>query len=488
MSGMQFAPFKHVPTACGIALKSQHWILVALLLSSCHQGSLNLSDIAPTALPAQPQSTAVWIAEPRKLEWWKALNDKQLDAIVSRVQQSNLTLAQARERRAAASAMERSASSAHLPNLALSGSATGSTGKIKIDDISRRPAQINLETGWEIALFGQDELTQKAASLEGNMAAEDVEAAKLSVTAEAAISYVRLRALQQQRGNLDGLSSAYAKSKNVAAVRSKSGLGTSLETQVATDESRAIEQQKHVLENAIAEEIQRIAILQGLPDGDGALAAKASQPLPARAFVAQVPAEVLRQRPDVRRAEWNVLKAGADVGLATADLYPKLHLSGMIGFGSPVSGSLFGVIGGPSLQIPIFDYGKRHDIVEARKAQMREAISAYHQAILVAHGEALSALRALSVARQETLRANAAHATSKKSVAAAELLARQGLSDQSVLAARQIHAAETRRLLIEAIKDEAEALVALARATGGNLTSAARGATNNSDSQPKSRS
>lgn len=488
MSRRQVTLFKRAPTACGFMLKSQRWILVALLLSSCNQGSLNLSDIASTELPTQPQNPSGWIAEPRKQEWWTALNDKQLDAIVSRVQQSNLTLAQARERRAAASAMERSASSTYLPNVAFSGSAIGSTGKMKIDDIARRPAQISLETGWEIALFGQNELTQKAAALEGNMAAEDVEAAKLSVTAEAAISYVRLRALQEQRSTLDGLSSAYAKSKNIAAVRSKSGLGTSLETQVATDESRAIEIQKDALDSAIANEIQRIAILQGSQDGDGALAAKASQPISTRAFVAQIPAEVLRQRPDVRRAEWNILKAGTDVGLATADLYPKLHLSGIIGFGSPVSGSLFGVMGGPSLQVPIFDYGKRRDIVEARKAQMREAISAYHHAILIAHSEASSALRALCLARQETLRANAAHATAKKSVAAAELLARQGLSDQSHLAARQIHAVETKRLLIEAIKDEAEALVALARATGGNLTSATQGATNKSDPQRKSRS
>lgn len=160
----------------------------------------------------------------------------------------------------------------------------------------------------------------------------------------------------------------------------------------------------------------------------------------------------------------------------------------MIGFGSPVSGSLFGVMGGPSLQIPIFDYGKRHDIVEARKAQMREAISAYHQAILIAHGEASAALRALSLARQETLRANAAHATAKKSVAAAELLARQGLSDQSVLAARQINTAETGRILIEAIKEEAEALVAFARATGGNVTLARKGAPNTNNPGRKSRS
>lgn len=473
-------------TTSTLTFRPHCWITVALLLSSCQQRSLTLSDIAPTALPSQSSAISGHLPSPNREAWWVALNDRQLDGIVARVQDGNLTVAQARERLAAAAAIAHSASSSFLPNVALSGSATGSTSKIKPDDISRRPAQLNLETGWEIALFGQDKFAQQSADMDGYMAAEDVNAAKLSVVAEAATSYIRLRALQHQRKNIDLLSSAKTKARDIAAVRAKSGLGTRLDVQAATDDGAAIAQQRRVLDDAIADEIQRIAILQGLPEDDAALATIKPQPAASTSFVAKVPADVLRQRPDVRRAEFAVLKAGAEVGIATSDLYPKLHLSGMIGFGSPVSGSLFGVMGGPSLQMPLFDYGKRLDVVEAKKAQMREVVAAYRQAVLVAHGEASSALRALLAARLETGRAKAAHATAEQSITAAQLLSREGLLDPSNLVDRQLAAAESSRALTEAIKDEAEALVVFARATGGSLAEAGRGVATSSDKRRKS--
>lgn len=468
-----------------VILKRHRWVVIALLLSSCHQGGPTFSDIAPSELPPQFSQTGGQRPDPKNEAWWLALNDRQLDAIVARVQQGNLTVAQARERLTAAAAIAHSASSDFLPNVGLSGSAAGSSSRTRVDDFSRRPAQLNLETGWEIALFGQDKLAQQSADLDGRMAAEDVNAAKLSVVAEAATSYVRLRALQHQRQNADLLWSAKAKARDIAAVRSRSGLATKLEAQSATDDSAAMAQQKRVLDNAIADEIQRIAVLQGTAENDAALSAIKPQPVASKAAVTTVPADILRQRPDVRRAEFAVLKAGAEVGIAKSDLYPKLHLSGMIGIGSPVSGSIFGVMGGPSLQMPIFDYGKRLDVVEAKKAQLREAVAAYRQAVLVAHGEASSALRALLTARLETARARSAHSTAEKGSAEAQLLSREGLSDASTLVTRHLAAAETRRQLTEAIKDEAEALIVFARATGGSLGAEAQRVATSSDKRRK---
>ncbi|AYM60674.1 TolC family protein [Agrobacterium fabrum] len=466
---------------CNGVLNRHRWVLIALLLSSCHQGGPSFSHIAPAEFsPAGARRPS-----PKSEAWWLALNDTQLNGIVARVEQGNLTLAQASERLAAAAAISHSASSGFLPNVGLSGAATGSSSRTKVDDISRRPAQLNLETGWEIALFGQDKLAQQSADLDRYIAAEDVNAAKLSVAAEAATSYVRLRALQHQRKNVDLLSSAKAKARDVATLRSKSGLATRFEAQAATEDSAAMAQQKRLLDNAIADEIQRIAVLQGVKEGDATLSAMRPQPVVSNARVTAVPADVLRQRPDIRRAEFAVLKAGAELGIATSDLYPKLHLSGMIGIGSPVSGSIFGVMGGPSLQMPVFDYGKRLDVVEVKKAQWREAVAAYRQSVLVAHGEASSALRTLLAARLETARAKSAYATAQKGSAQAKLLSREGLSDASALVSRQIEAAETRRQLTEATKDEAEALIAFAKATGGSLAAEAPSIATFSDKRRK---
>ncbi|WP_215905634.1 TolC family protein [Thalassospira sp. TSL5-1] len=470
---------------CYVVLKRYRWVFMALLLSSCYQGGSTFSDIALPELPPQFSLMGGQRPNSKSEAWWLAFNDRQLNAIVARVQRGNLTVTQARERLAAAAAIAHSASSGFLPNVGLSGSATASSSNTRVDDISRRPVQLNLETGWEIALFGQDKLAQKSADLDGRMAAEDVNAAKLSVIAEAATSYIRLRALQHQRQNADLLSSAKAKARDIATVRFRSGLATMLEAQSATDVSAAMAQQKRVLDNAIADEIQRIAVLQGVAEDDAALSVIKPQPVADKVLVKAVPADVLRQRPDVRRAEFAVLKAGAEVGIATSDLYPKLHLSGMIGIGSPVSGSIFGIMGGPSLQMPLFDYGKRLDVVEAKKAQLREAVAAYRQTVLVAHGEASSALRALLTARLETARARSAYSTAEKGSAEAQLLSREGLSDPSILVARQLAALETRRQLTDATKDEAEALIVFAKATGGSLSAEAQDIATSPDKRRK---
>lgn len=458
-----------VRSSCGFSLRKSYGALFALFLTSCHHGGLTLSDVAPAASPLQ-SSTVAFPRKPQTGEaWWHALNDTQLNEIMSRVQQGNLTVAQARERLAAATAIAHSAASDFRPNAVLSGQATASTSKVRVDDFSRRPAQLNLETSWEIALFGQDNMAQTSADMDAAIAAEDVDAARLSVVAEAATSYVRLRALQQERKDADLRASAQTRTRALSEIKFRSGLGTRLEAQSATDDSSAAAQQKRVLDSAIADEIQRIAFLEGVTGGDAGLSEIKPQPQARGAAAMEVPADLLRQRADVRRAEFAMLKAGAEVGIAKADLYPKLHLSGMIGFGSPVSGSLFGVMGGPSLQLPLFDYGKRLDTVEAKKAQLQEATAAYRQAVLLAYGEASTALRAFQIARQDTARVKSAYATTEQVKAAAELLSREGLADASKVIENQLVLVERHRQLTEALKNEAEAMIAFARATGGSL-------------------
>ncbi|MFD1747337.1 TolC family protein [Rhizobium helianthi] len=427
-----------------------------------------MSDILPVSSSAR-SSTASSLTDKQWPDdaWWQTLNDPTLNEIVLRVRRGNLTVAQARERLVAASALARSAASAYRPGLSLSGAATASTSKVEAQDISRRPAQINLETGWEISLFGQDGMTRQSADMDAAMAAADLDAASLSVIAEAAKSYVRLRALQQERRDAELRISVQAKASKIANTLSQSGLGTKLAAQLSTDDVLAATEQKRLLDNAIADEIQSIAILQGSREGDVALSAIGPQPSLGRDLAMEVPADLLRRRADVRRAEFAVLKAAAEVGIAKADLYPKLHLSGMIGFGSPVSGSLFGLMGGPSLQLPIFDQGKRRDIVEARAAQLREATSAYRQAVLVAYGEASTALRALHAARQSTARARSDFATASKAQAAAELMSREGLADAAKVLDRQLITVERRKQITEAVAREAEAFIAFVKATGG---------------------
>ena len=447
------------------------------LLTSCQAGRTTLADMAPTAVPAQQASVTGAERQQRQgSAWWKRFNDPVLNDVILRVEAGNFTVAQARERLVAATALSHSATTAYRPGLGMTGSAAASTSKIKTEDIQRRPAQINLETGWEIALFGEDKMARQSADMDAAIAAEDVEAARLAVAAEAATSYVRLRALQQSRRDADLGAAAQAKASAVARTLSQNGLGTKLDALQSDGEAAAAAQRKRVIDNAIADEIQRLAILQGLGAADAQLAAVRPQPALSFASDLRVPADVLRRRADVRRAEFTVLKAAAELGIAKADLYPKLHFSGVIGFGTPVSGNLFGVMGGPSLQLPIFDQGKRRDVITARQAQWREAANAYKETALVAYSEASQAMRLLMAAKEATAQARTAQSTAQKALAAAELLQREGLVDASKVAERQIGVVERRRQVTEATQNEAEAFIAFVKASGGTIdTDGARG-------------
>ena len=154
------------------------------------------------------------------------------------------------------------------------------------------------------------------------------------------------------------------------------------------------------------------------------------------------------------------------MGLARSELYPKLRLSGTIGLGAPIDSSLFGASGGPSLQIPIFDLGKRKDVVTASEAKFREAGFAYRQTVLVAYEEASRALREFNAAQRKTaqLKSKLKRVTTVRN--GADILVREGLEDRSKSIRGALDVLELRASLTDSIEDEARAFIAFYKATG----------------------
>ncbi|ALN71873.1 TolC family protein [Aureimonas sp. AU20] len=444
-------------------------LAVALFLGACHSEGLHLGVVAPT-LPLAYREASTPIAGNRGSgkPWWRAFSDPTLDAMLERSARDNPTLEQAARRLEAARALARSAASGFDPSAGLSGLANAGTGKATQDDLFRRPAQLNLEMGWDIALFGQDAKARRTADLGVEMAATDLEAARLAIAAQVASTYTRLRALQRHRRDTDEMIALLTKSQALADTKMRSGLATHAEGDTLRLRVAAASQARQQLETAIADAGQQIATLQGLSVPDPVLWRPAPQPVASAFDIRSRPADLLRRRPDVRRAELAVLQAGADLGMARTDLYPKLHLSGMIGLGTPVAGSLFGLLGGPSVQLPIFDAGRRRDVVAARAAQLEEARASYKQAVLAAYDEASSALRGLDAARENTRRLRASDKLAARSQGSADLLLRAGLSDALGVVASGLARLDLRGQLVDAVADEAEALIRVVKATGGS--------------------
>ena len=442
-------------------------MMLAFALPACQTMDLS-PPAAPPPLPSAYAGASLGSSQAgaKDLAWWEGFHDRMLLSLVSRVANSNLTVAQAQQNLAAARAMAHSALSGYRPELGATGIANAATGPRVNNDFTRRPLQLNLEAGWEVALFGQDRQVQKSADLTAQIAYEDLAAAKLAVTAEIAANYVHLRALQRRRADTAEMIGLLEKNSRLANVREQVGLATASDTElqksvIDTARSRLVE-----LESEIATSVQQIATLEGTSMPTADLLKPQPQPTVRASLLGGRPADLLRLRPDVRRAEFAVAQAGAQVGIAKSDLYPKLRLSGTIGIGAPIGSSLFGASGGPSLQIPLFDLGRRKDVVAASEAKFREAGLAYRQAVLVAYEEASRALREFNAARQKTtlLRSRLKRATMVRN--SADKLVQEGLEDKSKSIRGALDILELRASLTDSIEDEARALIAFYKATG----------------------
>lgn len=439
---------------------------IAVILSACQAADLSSQVTAP-ALPAsyarpERSGTAPSATEASPISF----GDQRLNLILKQALVSNLSIDQARSRLVAARALANSSISSFVPDANIAGSASAGSEHERQNDLSRRPLQLNLETGWEIPLFRQARNTALSADLVSAMAETDVDAARLAVTAEIAASYVHLRARQHNRRNVEQIASILEKRLRIAKARKANGLATTDLVSEATLRLQDAQAKELMLDNAIGTITQELATLQGTAFPDPSLLVIEPQPTVTSKMVRSGPSDVIRSRPDVRRAEFAALQAGAEVGLAQADLYPRLRLSGMIGVGSRVDGSLLGFTGGPSLSMPVFDLGKRRDVVTARQAQFQEALSAYRNAVLLAFEEVSGAARSYEDAATRTALATTQVRAAKSQVARTGTLATEGLTESGAYLESQLSYLEAQNRLVDCVEEQSLALIAFYKAAG----------------------
>lgn len=459
---------------CVFHIFHQTWLKIILVvaiaasLAACQSGVSGLAVSAPDLPKAYASITKLPGNTQRDTRlWWRVFGDSVLSGLVTRSLEQNLTITQAKQQLIAARSMVRTSNTLFMPTADISGTANAGTGSTKSDELMRRPMQLNVEAGWELGLFGLRENTQRAANASADMIAEDVEAARIAVAAEIASSYVRLRALQERVAIAKASLTLLGRDGQLATVKYRSGLATASdaeEARISLGDARAEDTR---LQAQIEATLQQIATLLGTSSIDASLRQPKSQPVAKLDPAIGRPADLLRARPDIRRAERATVRAAAEIGIAQADLYPKLRLGGMIGIGGPSHGSLFGVMGGPSIQVPLFDQGRRRAVVAARQAQYEEAAAAYNQTVLTSYEEASSALRAWSAGHTNVRQFRETLSSVRKIQSESAVLERAGLSDQSKQTASAIRVLGQRRQLAEAQEAEALALIAFYKAIGG---------------------
>ena len=377
--------------------------------------------------------------------WWTTLNDPELSSLIDRAVTGNLDLKKARARVREARARRGVSSSGLFPTLDVKGSATWS--RTDKDNGSGRSSELysaSFDAGWELDIFGGIRRSVEAAEADLEATQEDLRDVLTSLLAEVAMNYVEVRTRQAQiaatEANLESQSDTF----QLVIWRQQAGLSDDLAVQQARYNLENTRSLIPTLRASLEEALNRIAVLLGEQPGEihEELIKPKSIPGTPLKIAVGVPAEVVRRRPDIRRAERELAAQTARVGIATADLYPKLALSGSIGLETLALGSLSSgmssLLGSPRITWPIFSGGAIRQNIEVQSALQEQALIKYEAAVLNAIEEAENAITAYA---QQQMRRDALRSAEEAARQAAELAQKKyeaGLIDfTSVLEAQR---------------------------------------------------
>lgn len=327
--------------------------------------------------------------------WWSNFNDPVLSTLIERAVTGNLDLQLAKARLHEARARLGVANSAEFPSLTGSGSATRSRSQGK----TRNLFATGFDAGWELDLFGGVSRSKEAAEADLAAGEEDLRDVLVSLLAEAATNYLEARTYQSRLSAAADNITFQADSLQLADWRNQAGLSDELAVQQARYNLAATRAQLPSLRSGLAGNLNRLAVLTGMEPGQIHELLKEPTPVPAPppAVTVGIPAETLRRRPDLRRAEQQLAAATARVGVAVSDLYPKFRLSGSIGIESVDSADILAATSrtwkfGPSFSWALFDGGQVRRNIEVQSALQEQKLIQYRSVVLAALEEVENAL------------------------------------------------------------------------------------------------
>lgn len=448
-------------------------LLAVLLLAGCAGRDYQ----APT-----PPAPATWSATATNgiaiTRWWTAFRDPALDALLERVLAANLDVRLAAERLREARAALGVAEAGYGPTVNATAGASrsqvsgnGSLGP-RVGGIGNL-YQAGFDASWELDVFGGVRRNVEAAEADLAALEESRRDVLVSVCAETVRAWLDWRAAEARRDCAGRSIDNAHRQAALTAQRHRSGLADDVALAAAAVAVAQAEAALPPLATAARQAQDRLTLLAGATPGtDLALPATAGMPVCADIFALGLPADLVRQRPDLRRAERELAAATARIGVAEADLYPRISLTGGFGQQSTTTGaftdagSTYWSIG-PAIRWPIFSTGRIRNQIKAADSRAEQAALRFEQACLRAYAEVEDALVALANDRQREERLVAATAARTRQLAIQQDRQRNGLADGlAVLRAEADHLAALDQMLA-ARRTSGTDLAALAKSLGG---------------------
>ena len=406
--------------------------------------------------------------------WWQQLGDPVLNDLVGRTIAGNVDLATAAARVQEARARRGLARSERGPSVS-AGLSRGRSEPMGEDVPSSESYAATLEMAWEADLFRAKRLSIDASQADLEAESENLRAVRVSLIAETVVAYTELRVAEARLRVLDGSISSRQQTSQLTAWREQAGLASRLEANQALSSLGQARSERPATEQSITEARLRLSLLAGEIPGalDELLAATPSAlPVPPDSISAGIPADTLRQRPDLRSAERQIEAAWARLGVARAGRFPTVRLTGSLDSRSTDFGDLFDLDSMISnllsgFTAPIFESGRIRQRIAIDEARYEQATLAYRTALLEALAEVERALSSFSSSQERIVALEEATAAAAEAAELADQRYSAGLVDLLSVLDTQRTLFSLEEQLVVARGEHLRAFSNLYRALGG---------------------
>ncbi|GAB1410463.1 efflux transporter outer membrane subunit [Desulfovibrionales bacterium] len=408
-------------------------------------------------------------------QWWQGLGDPLLSSLIDQALASNLDVQSAETRLRQARARRQVATADLFPTLNTSGSVRSSHSSLPGGGMrSRENYATSLDAGWELDIFGGARRGVEAAEAEVQASQARAHGAQATLAAEVAISYVQLRTLQERlRISHDNLVQQ-SETVQLTLWRMQAGLTDTLAATQAKAQAEQTRAMIPALETSLKETAHSLDILLAKQPGalHDLLDVPGHLPVLPKDVAVGIPADTLRQRPDLMAAERMLVAETARLGVAEAARYPSFKLSGSIGLdaltfaGLSQTGALASsLVAG--ITVPLFQGGRLKAQVDIQDAQRELALINYEQTVLTALEEVENALVALTKTAERTQALDQATQAADLAASLAQQRYASGLVDFQSVLDTQRSLLSTQDSLASARADHVLAFIRLYKALGG---------------------
>jgi NodT family efflux transporter outer membrane factor (OMF) lipoprotein len=424
--------------------------------------------------------------------WWSVMQDDTLTRLITLSLQQNKDLLSARARVNEARAALGISKATLLPWLDANGSWT------RTDTSENSPYtglrgfhtdyKLGMDASWEIDVFGRQRENVRAASASLQAEHASLYANWVTLSSEVAMNYISLRALQERLDIVKEQVKSQEKSIELLQTRRDAGLISDLPLAQAIYTLQQTQAEIPELKTSISETMNRLAILTGSLPGSLQATLQKNSGLPDinPQLYAAIPADSLRQRPDIHAAERKLAAQLAKTKAAKGDLKPKFSLFGSLGWESENSGSLISIGSkgfsiGPQISLPIFHAGAIHRNIDVQTEKEKEYFADYENTVLQAVAEVRNSLTGLSQERERKEALQKGTKSAKDALELAQNSYENGLTDYHDVLDAQRNLLKLQNDYVVSKGQELTDLVQLFKAMGGGWSPLENDEINNSN-------